>query len=427
MWLLQVDVDKYSGFKINCLIMGAKTTAWNEFSSTMASAVICLATNQKFNLFKYIFDNMMKKLDSVTNFLMYPRKRLLRKGYIIISNNDGISSRGNGRRRTKRKDTKVPQLSVPISVADEAVNEEMDDSLKMASTIATGLDAECQKVIRETAAHTRSERMSKISNDLLLAGVNTPRSEEDSLKLTELMEICTNLQQKIGLSTRVESSANESLGEDDASKQGRIAHITLVSTHDEQMFDAQDLGGEKVFVAQQDENVIEKEVDATQIQVKTVATTLIISIDEATLAQALAELKHEKPRAKAKGIVFHEPKESTTTTAAITKSKSQDNELNDEENAKLFMQLLKKKRKFFAGKRAKEKRNKPPTQVQQRKIMCTYLKNIEGKKLINLKNKSFDYIQKMFDRAFKRVNTFVNYRTELIEESSKKTDEKVTE
>ncbi|GKB91686.1 hypothetical protein Tco_0963958 [Tanacetum coccineum] len=32
--------------------MGAKTTAWNEFSSTMASAIICLATNQKFNFSK---------------------------------------------------------------------------------------------------------------------------------------------------------------------------------------------------------------------------------------------------------------------------------------------------------------------------------------------------------------------------------------
>ncbi|GKE58367.1 hypothetical protein Tco_1497552, partial [Tanacetum coccineum] len=38
--------------------MGAKTTAWNEFSSTMASAIICLATNQNFNLSKYIFDDM---------------------------------------------------------------------------------------------------------------------------------------------------------------------------------------------------------------------------------------------------------------------------------------------------------------------------------------------------------------------------------
>ncbi|GKE29127.1 hypothetical protein Tco_1444511 [Tanacetum coccineum] len=42
--------------------MGAKTTAWNEFSSTMATAIICLATNQKFNLSKYIFDAMSRVL-----------------------------------------------------------------------------------------------------------------------------------------------------------------------------------------------------------------------------------------------------------------------------------------------------------------------------------------------------------------------------
>nr|GEZ78378.1 synaptobrevin, longin-like domain protein [Tanacetum cinerariifolium] len=29
--------------------LSAKTTSWNEFSSTMASVIICLATNQKFN------------------------------------------------------------------------------------------------------------------------------------------------------------------------------------------------------------------------------------------------------------------------------------------------------------------------------------------------------------------------------------------
>ncbi|GKC75778.1 hypothetical protein Tco_1126552 [Tanacetum coccineum] len=34
--------------------------------------------------------------------------------------------------------------------------------------------------------------------------------------------------------------------------------------------------------------------------------------------------------------------------------------------------------------------------------MCTYLKNIEGYKLKDLKSKWFDSIQKMFDRAFQR-------------------------
>ncbi|GJV51684.1 putative ribonuclease H-like domain-containing protein [Tanacetum coccineum] len=53
--------------------LSAKSTAWNEFSSTMASLIICLATNQKFNLSKYIFDAMVKHLDGGVKFLMYPR------------------------------------------------------------------------------------------------------------------------------------------------------------------------------------------------------------------------------------------------------------------------------------------------------------------------------------------------------------------
>ncbi|GKD90950.1 hypothetical protein Tco_1366457 [Tanacetum coccineum] len=53
--------------------LSAKTTGWNEFSSTMASVIICLATNQKFNLSKYIFDAMVKHLEGGVKFPMYPR------------------------------------------------------------------------------------------------------------------------------------------------------------------------------------------------------------------------------------------------------------------------------------------------------------------------------------------------------------------
>nr|GEW61490.1 hypothetical protein [Tanacetum cinerariifolium] len=42
--------------------MSAKTTAWNEFSSTMAFVIICITNNQKFNFFKYILDNMETKV-----------------------------------------------------------------------------------------------------------------------------------------------------------------------------------------------------------------------------------------------------------------------------------------------------------------------------------------------------------------------------
>nr|GEU47532.1 hypothetical protein [Tanacetum cinerariifolium] len=50
----------------------AKRTSWNEFSSSMASVVICLSTGRKFNFLKYIFDSLVRNVDSPTKFYMYP-------------------------------------------------------------------------------------------------------------------------------------------------------------------------------------------------------------------------------------------------------------------------------------------------------------------------------------------------------------------
>ncbi|GJS47520.1 hypothetical protein Tco_0597641 [Tanacetum coccineum] len=62
-------------------------------------------------------------------------------------------------------------------------------------------------------------------------------------------------------------------------------------------------------------------------------------------------------------------------------------------------------------------RNKPPTKAQKRNTMSTYLKNMAGYKHNQLKNKSFDDIHKLFDKAIKRVNTFIDMDTELVEGS----------
>nr|GEW69327.1 hypothetical protein [Tanacetum cinerariifolium] len=166
-------------------LMGSKTTAWNEFSSTMASAIICLASNQKFNFSKYIFESMVKNFDNVKFFLMYPRK-------------------------TKRKDTELPQTSGPTTnIAYEDVNEEMDDSLVRAATTGSSLDAvqdsgggpECQEVMRDTIAKTRSE-----NNKVL---------ELENIKTTQALEIDI-------LKRRVKKlEKKQSLGEN-ASKQERI-------------------------------------------------------------------------------------------------------------------------------------------------------------------------------------------------------------
>ncbi|GKA59851.1 retrovirus-related pol polyprotein from transposon TNT 1-94 [Tanacetum coccineum] len=52
---------------------------------------------------------------------------------------------------------------------------------------------------------------------------------------------------------------------------------------------------------------------------------------------------------------------------------------------------------------------------------------MEGWKPKSLKNKSFANIQELFEKAMKRVNTFVNYRTGLMEESSKKAETELEE
>ncbi|GKB29586.1 hypothetical protein Tco_0868987 [Tanacetum coccineum] len=72
-------------------------------------------------------------------------------------------------------------------------------------------------------------------------------------------------------------------------------------------------------------------------------------------------------------------------------------ELFVKEKATLFQQLLKKRRKHFAAKR-----------------------NMEGYKLKDFKTKGFDSIQEMFDRALKRVNTFEDFRIELVKGKEKR-------
>ncbi|GJR76664.1 putative ribonuclease H-like domain-containing protein [Tanacetum coccineum] len=95
-------------------------------------------------------------------------------------------------------------------------------------------------------------------------------------------------------------------------------------------------------------------------------------------------------------------------------------ELTDEEKAKLFMEFMEKRRKHFTALRAKEKRKRPPTKTQKRNQMSIYLKHMGGYKHNQLKGRSYDEIQKLFDKEIKRVNSFVAINSEAQEISGKK-------
>ncbi|KAI3718170.1 hypothetical protein L6452_19025 [Arctium lappa] len=51
-----------------------KTTGWSEFSSTIAYALVCLATSRKFNFSKMVINDFLSNLDTKSkSFYMYPR------------------------------------------------------------------------------------------------------------------------------------------------------------------------------------------------------------------------------------------------------------------------------------------------------------------------------------------------------------------
>ncbi|GJV28686.1 hypothetical protein Tco_1385134 [Tanacetum coccineum] len=245
-------------------------------------------------------------------------------------------------RKQNRKDTELHQSSGPTElIVEEAANE---------------------------------ENVPTYSNDPLLSG-------EDSLKLNELMKLCTTLQKKVldletskttqaleieslkmrikklekkqrsrthklkrlykvGLSAKVVSSNDEaSLGDqEDASKQGSKIldidadeDITLDSTHfdtDPDMFGVHDLHGDEVFV-ETEELVVNVATTITTTAITTVADEV-----EMTLAQTLIEIKSAKP--KAKGIVMQEPSKSTPTISSQQPSQVKGQGSKDESKAKMI-------------------------------------------------------------------------------------------
>ncbi|GKD12968.1 putative ribonuclease H-like domain-containing protein, partial [Tanacetum coccineum] len=63
------DAEIYAGLAT----LGPKSGGWDQFGSTIATALICLSSNRVYNFSKMIFDGMVHNLESNSKFLMYPR------------------------------------------------------------------------------------------------------------------------------------------------------------------------------------------------------------------------------------------------------------------------------------------------------------------------------------------------------------------
>ncbi|GJW75446.1 hypothetical protein Tco_0134816 [Tanacetum coccineum] len=102
-----------------------------------------------------------------------------------------------------------------------------------------------------------------------------------------------------------------------------------------------------------------------------------------------------------------------------------------EERAKFLHDTIAAQRRFLAEQRAIAIRNKPPTRTQLRNQMMTYLKHVGNKKHSDLKSKTFEEIQalyekvKRFDESFTAVgSTEDEKRIKEMNEGVKDTDQK---
>ncbi|GKE47431.1 hypothetical protein Tco_1478689, partial [Tanacetum coccineum] len=224
----------------------------------------------------------------------------------------------------------VPQPSDPSeNVTDEAVYKELGDSLVRAATTASRLEAEqdsggaprYQETMRDTTARTRFESVSKHSNDSLLTRGNTLQSDKDRLKLDELMELCTTLQNRV-----------LDLGKTKTTQQNEIASLKRRVKKLEKKIAVKEVNDEVNVVKEVAEvintaklivdvaqvsaagNVVSTASDATTVSAATTTTATITTVDDITLAQALMEIKSTKP--KVKGVVIQELGESTTTISS---------------------------------------------------------------------------------------------------------------
>nr|GEZ46225.1 synaptobrevin, longin-like domain protein [Tanacetum cinerariifolium] len=71
--------------------LSPKSTGFNEFSSNIATALVCLATNRIYNFLKMIFDGMVRNVNNkVSKFLMYPR--FLSKCLKMVTMGEGLGT-----------------------------------------------------------------------------------------------------------------------------------------------------------------------------------------------------------------------------------------------------------------------------------------------------------------------------------------------
>nr|GEW95721.1 uncharacterized mitochondrial protein AtMg00810-like [Tanacetum cinerariifolium] len=364
---------------LKCLC--AKTTAWNEFSSTMAFAIICLADNQKFNFSKYIFDHMVKSLEGGIKFYLFPRFLQIfmdnqvegmarhKEMYVISSYTKKIFANikriraGFSRVVTPLFETMMVQAAVDMS--DTPIKTHPTPIVDQPSTFRPQKKQKPRRKQRKEVevSPDKSENKDHVpipSSDPLPSGKRVKsRLEKDSLGAQEdaskqgrmIEEIDQEDEIALDADTQGRKTDDEMFGVDDLTREevvtiaaNKVSAAPTTDVTEDEIIIARALAALKNADTQgrkTDDEMFGVD-DLTREEVVTIAANKVsaapttdVTEDEIIIARALAALKSVKPTIptvatkfrtavptlRAKGIVFHKQKQSHIPTVSSSKDK----------------------------------------------------------------------------------------------------------
>ncbi|GJU94356.1 hypothetical protein Tco_1319112 [Tanacetum coccineum] len=189
---------------LHCL--SPKKTAWEQFSSNIATAIICLATNRTFNFSNLIFEAMVKNLDSRSKFLMYPRfiqiflnkrKRMLlphKRTFPTPTLTQKLFS--NMKRASKGySGVDIPLFPTMLTTPESSPSRITSSPSLSPQTHPSTSQPPSTPQSNQTTPVT--EEAAPMPHESPLQSVYSLRRDEGSLSLNELTDLCTSLSKKV--------------------------------------------------------------------------------------------------------------------------------------------------------------------------------------------------------------------------------------
>ncbi|GJU46455.1 hypothetical protein Tco_1203721 [Tanacetum coccineum] len=219
---------------LHCL--SPKKTTWEQFSSNIATALICLATNRKYNFSRLIFEHMVTNIGSPHKFLMYPRfiqicldmqKKQLKthsSTYPVPSLNNKVFS--NMRRLTKGY-TGVEIGLFPIMLTSSTPESSPTPSM-ITSSHSLSSEPSTKPPLNHNLYLMQSTMIGVLEDDL--KGTKTNLYAAFTTHIPKIKKLESKVKTgKARKRARVVLSEDE---EDDSSKQGRIDEVVDDVVHD---------------------------------------------------------------------------------------------------------------------------------------------------------------------------------------------------